>query len=80
METASYAKLYELNFNYCIASVTCPRRMNALNRCFSSLDPNLVRALAQAGQFDFICPQERKAVERAVGQKVQSAVRASQQL
>ena len=80
METASYAKLYELNFNYCIASVTSPRRMNALNRCFSSLDPNLVRALAQAGQFDFICPQERKAVERAVGQKVQSAVRASQQL
>lgn len=80
MEAASYAKLFELNFNYCISSVSCPQRMNALNRCYSSLDANIVRAIAQAGQFEFICPQERKAVERSVGQKVQSVVRASQQL
>ena len=80
MEAASYAKLFELNFNYCIASVSSPQRMRALNRCYSSLDANVVRAIAQAGQLEFICPQERKAVERAVGQKVQSAVRASQKL
>lgn len=80
MEAASYAKLYELNFNYCIATVSSPKRMRELNSCFKNLDVNTVRQIAQAGQLEYICPQERKAVERAVGQKVQRVVRASQNI
>eukprot|EP00558_Chaetoceros_sp_UNC1202_P003254 CAMPEP_0197243990 /NCGR_PEP_ID=MMETSP1429-20130617/9253_1 /TAXON_ID=49237 /ORGANISM="Chaetoceros sp., Strain UNC1202" /LENGTH=162 /DNA_ID=CAMNT_0042704285 /DNA_START=12 /DNA_END=500 /DNA_ORIENTATION=+ len=69
------AKIFDLNYGYCLAHVSCPQRTAVLNECFHRHPPEVVQALAQAGQHEFICMKERKAVERCCGQKVESIMR-----
>ena len=65
----------EMNYRYCIASVTCPGRIAALNKCFSRYPPEFVEALYREGRRAYLCGKERGAVERCCGQKVQSVMR-----
>lgn len=75
LETVSMSKIFQMNYRYCLASVSCPKRVAVLNNCYSQYPPEVVQALVKAGQHEFLCTKERKAVERCCGQKVQSLVR-----
>jgi hypothetical protein len=75
LETVSMSKIFQMNYRYCIASISCPKRVAILNNCYSQYPPEVVQAMVKAGQHEFLCTKERKAVERCCGQKVQSLVR-----
>ena len=79
IETVSMSEIFHMNYRYCIASVSCPERVAVLNHCYSQYPPDVVKALVMAGQHDFICNKEKKAVERCCGQKVQAVIRSLQQ-
>ena len=74
VEAASMSKIFNMNHSYCIATVSCPQRMAVLNHCFSRYPPDVVNALLQAGQYEYLCGKERSAVERCIGTKVQKTI------
>lgn len=74
-ELSSRSKLAKLNYNYCIASKSCPGRMDVLNRCYGMYKPELVKKVFEAGKHDLICRKEKIAVERCVGGMVMKATR-----
>lgn len=79
LEMVSMSKIFQMNYRYCIASVSCPNRVAVLNHCYSQYPPEVVQALVKAGQHEFLCTKERKSVERCCGQKVQSLIRTLQE-
>ena len=74
-ELTTLMKVYEMNYKYCVASETCPRRMNVLNRCFQTYRPEIVQSLHQMGRYDLICGKEKRAVERCVARQVMNTSR-----
>jgi len=75
IEAVAMSKIYDLNYRYCIASISCPQRIAVLNNCFNRHPPEVVQAIAKAGQHQYLCGKERKSVERCSGQKVESVMR-----
>jgi hypothetical protein len=74
-QVLSMAKIFQMNYQYCIAAVSCPQRVATFNHCFSKYTPDVIKAVVEAGQHKHLCGKERKAIERCCGQKVQSAMR-----
>ncbi len=74
-EKLSMAKIFQMNYEYCIASVSCPQRVAAFNHCFCNYTPDVIKAVVQAGQHKYICGKERQAIERCCGQKASAVIR-----
>ena len=74
-ELSSRSELAKLNYKYCIASNSCPSRMNVLNHCYGLYKPDLVKQVFEAGKHGFICKKEKTAVERCVGGLVMNTTR-----
>ena len=75
LEALSMSKISHMNYSYCIASVSCPRRIAIFENCFQQYSRDVISAVAKEGQHKFLCQKERKGVERCCGQKVQSVMR-----
>ena len=75
MKAMSISKLFLMNYNYCTAAVSCPQRVAVYEHCFSGYTPDVIKAVAEAGQHQYLCEKERKATERCCGQKVQKVMR-----
>lgn len=69
------AKIHGANYNLCLAKATCPDRTSRLLKCWKSVDPQLLKMMEQEGMEDFICMQEREAVERCIGLGVQRVMK-----
>lgn len=72
-ELTALAKVFDMNYKYCVASESCPKRMNVLNRCFQNHEPELVKSLYQIGRHDLVCGKEKQAVERCISRQVMNA-------
>eukprot|EP01083_Nonionella_stella_P082514 227757_1 len=74
LESKAMTQIYEVNYRYCLSHVSCPQRMAILNNCYGSYSGEIVKKLAESGQLDYICKNERTAIERCCGQKVEAVM------
>lgn len=74
-ELTALSKLASLNYKYCVASQSCPTRMNVLNRCYMSFKPDAIKRIFESGRHDLICKKEKNSVERCVGGLIMSSTR-----
>lgn len=66
--------LHRLNYRYCLGHGACPKRTEALHRCWNGTTPRLSMALLEVGKGGWICREEKLAVERCCGELVQGVV------
>lgn len=69
------AKIHGANYNLCLANAVCPDRTRRLLTCWKSLHPQRVEMMEQGGVEEFICLEERQAVERCIGLAVQRGMK-----
>ncbi len=74
-ELTALSKLASLNYKYCVASQSCPTRMNVLNRCYMSFKPDAIKSIFESGRHDLICKKEKNSVERCVGGLIMASTR-----
>jgi hypothetical protein len=74
-EQRTLSKLAMINYKYCIATQSCPNRMNILNRCYQSFKPETAKTIYEAGRHNLICKKQKKEVEKCVGGLVMNATR-----
>lgn len=60
-------KAHELNFRHCISKSACPSRTSALSSCWKFLGPDNIGRAAERGMVEWVCRNEREAVERCTG-------------
>lgn len=61
------AQINVLNYRYCIAESACPERMSRLKSCWQLMGPDIMKELVQHNMAEFVCKDEREAVERCCG-------------
>ena len=64
--------IHRANYNICLANATCPDQTEKLLKCWKSADKNWVKV---ASSFEYICMDEREAVERCLGLGVQRVMK-----
>ena len=68
-------KAHNANYNMCLANATCPSQMKRLVTCWNGLDPQWVKLMQEQGIDNYICLQEREAIEHCVGLSVQRVMK-----
>jgi len=71
----THARIHGLNYRHCIAKSACPKRAVALESCWKKLGPEGFRIMIERSLVPYICREEKEAVERCCGEKVQSFMR-----
>ena len=71
----THARIHGLNYRHCIAKSACPKRTVALESCWKKFGPEGFRIMIERSLVPYICREEREAVERCCGEKVQSFMR-----
>lgn len=69
------SKIHSANYNVCLAHASCPQLSSQLLACWKRSDPTWVQHMQQHGLEQYICTEERMAVERCVGRRVQNAMK-----
>ena len=67
--------IHRANYNICLANATCPDQTEKLLKCWKSADKNWVKAMQRTGNDEYICMDEREAVERCLGLGVQRVMK-----
>jgi len=69
------SKIYSANYNVCLAHTSCPQLSSRLLSCWKRSDPAWVQHMKEHEMERYVCMEERMAVERCVGRRVQNAMK-----
>mmetsp|Transcript_376 Transcript_376/g.989 ORF Transcript_376/g.989 Transcript_376/m.989 type:complete len:184 (+) Transcript_376:190-741(+) len=69
------ASIHAANYNLCIGNAICPGRTAKLMTCWKRTDSRVIQQFKEHGMDRFVCQEERKAVERCLGNSVQRVMK-----
>ena len=74
-ENSLLASIHAANYNLCLGNAICPDRTAKLMTCWRRTDSRVIQQLKERRLDRFVCWEERKAVERCLGNSVQRVMK-----